>query len=770
MAEHPQKLGKYEIRRELGRGAMGVVFDAWDPSLERRVALKTVRRDQLDGAEAKELLDRFKREAQAAGRLSHPNIVAVYEYGEDEGIAFIAMEYIEGRELKEYFDGNERFPLPEVGRIMGQLLDALGVAHAHGIVHRDIKPANVFVLAGGQIKVGDFGIARIESSNLTQAGSVLGTPAYMSPEQFMGQTVDGRSDLFSAGVILYQFLTGEKPFTGQLTTIMHKVLREDPTAPSELNVQIPKSFDKLIGKALAKRPEDRFQSAREFAVALQAVIGGVAADSEATIAIAPAAAPAATRARPSTETPAEPPVVRPSPALPPARSPALTFAVIGGVVVLGLGAALYYVNRSSAPSAPSAPLSEVPPAAAPSVGSVPANATAPAPQAARPTDLVISAVGFADPSDPRYGSDPGLLRAELREDARRQLVEKAIALYVQSGSLLQNYDRLQGRLLARSGEFIDTVIQEETPRTGKDGLVSVTTRASVRVRDVQKTLNQMSREERIDFIRNNGDPKISVAISTRPETGEAQRSPVAENLLKEHIQSFGFRTFNESGGETRADFMVTGEAKFKKLSTTLAASGLTIEKTVLTSWTVKCIDKLTGEEIYFNTQIPEKQSWASEDQALAEIGRLIGEEFSKNFFLQHFHFTGQKVVLRLAGLPDRTIGEKLQREITGLRSVLDVKGIDVSTLEVRLAGSAGSPADLVAAGVTQPINHKLGRTCLSVNGQNGAEVILALDATCLDSTVLGKLDSLPAAALYDAPPVRRNAIVKNPETLRKMAI
>ncbi|MDA0190128.1 MAG: serine/threonine protein kinase, partial [Proteobacteria bacterium] len=549
--------------------------------------------------------------------------------------------------------------------------------------------------------------------------------------------------------------------------IMHKVLREDPTAPSELNVQIPKSFDKLIGKALAKRPEDRFQSAREFAVALQAVIGGVVADSEATIAIAPAAAPAAPRARPSSETPAEPPVARPSPALPPARSPALTFAVIGGVVVLGLGAALYYVNRSSAPSAP---LSEVPPAAAPSVGSVPANATAPAPQAARPTDLVISAVGFADPSDPRYGSDPGLLRAELREDARRQLVEKAIALYVQSGSLLQNYDRLQGRLLARSGEFIDTVIQEEAPRTGKDGLVSVTTRASVRVRDVQKTLNQMSREERIDFIRNNGDPKISVAISTRPETGEAQRSPVAENLLKEHIQSFGFRTFNESGGETRADFMVTGEAKFKKLSTTLAASGLTIEKTVLTSWTVKCIDKLTGEEIYFNTQIPEKQSWASEDQALAEIGRLIGEEFSKNFFLQHFHFTGQKVVLRLAGLPDRTIGEKLQREITGLRSVLDVKGIDVSTLEVRLAGSAGSPADLVAAGVTQPINHKLGRTCLSVNGQNGAEVILALDATCLDSTVLGKLDSLPAAALYDAPPVRRNAIVKNPETLRKMAI
>jgi serine/threonine-protein kinase len=148
---------------------------------------------------------------------------------------------------------------------MAQLLAALGHAHQHGIVHRDIKPANIILLKDGTVKVADFGIARVESSNLTQAGSVLGTPSYMSPEQFMGQTVDGRSDLFSAGVILYQFLTGEKPFTGALTTIMHKVLKEEPAAPSELNVQVPRPFDALIRKALAKRPDERFQTRAEFA-------------------------------------------------------------------------------------------------------------------------------------------------------------------------------------------------------------------------------------------------------------------------------------------------------------------------------------------------------------------------------------------------------------------------------------------------------------------------------------------------------------------------
>jgi serine/threonine protein kinase len=280
-----KKLGKYEIRGELGQGAMGIVYDGFDPMIARRVALKTVRRDQLDRAEVEEILARFKREAQAAGRLNHPNIVQIYEYGEDDGTAFIAMEFVEGRELKDFFDADERFPMAEIVRIMGQLLEALDFSHKNGVVHRDIKPANIILLKDGTVKVADFGIARVESSNLTQAGSVLGTPSYMSPEQFMGQTVDGRSDLFSAGVILYQFLTGEKPFTGALTTIMHKVLKEEPPAPSALNVQVPRPFDALIRQALAKRPDERFQNGREFVIALKMAAAGqaVPGDGDATL-------------------------------------------------------------------------------------------------------------------------------------------------------------------------------------------------------------------------------------------------------------------------------------------------------------------------------------------------------------------------------------------------------------------------------------------------------------------------------------------------------
>jgi serine/threonine-protein kinase len=261
----PQKLGKYEIRRQLGRGAMGIVYEGYDPFIQRTVALKTIRKEVLDQGEAREMLARFQREAQAGGRLSHPNIVAIHDYGEDQETAYIAMEFIQGKELKALFAENARFAMTDVLNIMSQLLSALDYSHRNGVVHRDIKPANIIVMADGQVKIADFGIARLESSNLTQTGSVLGTPNYMSPEQFMGQHVDGRSDLFSAGVILYQLLTGEKPFVGEsTTTIMYQVLNNTPNPPSVLNVQIPAAFDGVVRKALAKRPEDRFQTGQEF--------------------------------------------------------------------------------------------------------------------------------------------------------------------------------------------------------------------------------------------------------------------------------------------------------------------------------------------------------------------------------------------------------------------------------------------------------------------------------------------------------------------------
>ena len=184
---------------------------------------------------------------------------------------------------------------------------------------------------------------------------------------------------------------------------------------------------------------------------------------------------------------------------------------------------------------------------------------------------------------------------------------------------------------------------------------------------------------------------------------------------------------------------------------------------------MKAVDKVSGEEIYFNTQIPEQMSWATEDQALRDIGKLIGDEFSKGFFLSHFHFTGQKVRLKLTGLPDSGVATLLQREMSGLRNVLDLKAAGPDTFDAELAGS-GNPSDLVAATIVQPLNAKLGKTCFSVGGMNGREIGLVLDAACKDPATLARLDTLPPAALYEAPVERRKAIVKNPETLRKLSI
>ncbi|WP_207688442.1 serine/threonine protein kinase [Desulfonema limicola] len=261
----PIKLGKYMIRTEIGKGAMGIVYEGFDPFIERVVALKTIRKDLLDSKEADNLLVRFRREAQAAGRLNHPNIVAVYDYDEDGDVAFIAMEFVQGRSLKEYFDNNERFDLSDIIKIMSQVLGALSYAHENGVVHRDIKPANIILTDNAQVKITDFGIAHIESSNLTQTGMIMGTPNFMSPEQFMGNRVDNRSDIFSAGIILYQFITGENPFDGRtMATIMHKVLNAEPVNPGDLNLHISSELNAVIKKAIAKKPEDRFQNAEDF--------------------------------------------------------------------------------------------------------------------------------------------------------------------------------------------------------------------------------------------------------------------------------------------------------------------------------------------------------------------------------------------------------------------------------------------------------------------------------------------------------------------------
>lgn len=277
-------LGKYEIRRTLGCGAMGIVYEGWDPSIQRRVAIKTVPLSDAADEDIQEGIARFRREAQAAGRLSHPNIVSIYDYGETRSVAYIVMEYIEGPTLKSVMDARERFAMPQILGIMHDLLAGLAFSHERGVVHRDIKPANLMLtsedLAKSRIKIADFGIARIESSGMTRVGAVMGTPAYMSPEQFMSETVDARTDIYSSGVLLYQLLTGERPFDGGVSAIMHRVLTTEPPPPSRISVTAPRALDAVVLKAMAKRPDDRFASAAAFAAALTAAASAPAADSQ----------------------------------------------------------------------------------------------------------------------------------------------------------------------------------------------------------------------------------------------------------------------------------------------------------------------------------------------------------------------------------------------------------------------------------------------------------------------------------------------------------
>ncbi len=267
----PGHVGKYAIRSQLGSGAMAVVYQAYDPVIERTLAVKVVDKSRLDAAESETILSRFRVEARAAGRLQHQNIVAVYDFGEDGNLVYIAMECVFGRSLTVYLQSEDFRSEPEkVCDIMLQMLSALQYSHAQGVVHRDIKPANIMISREGVIKIADFGVARIESSMLTQTGDLIGTPSYMSPEQFAGETAGPRSDLYAAAVVFYELLTLKRPFDGSNNAvIMHRVFTEIPTAPSIVNPMLSDALDAVVLRGMAKDAEDRFASAHDFAAAVR---------------------------------------------------------------------------------------------------------------------------------------------------------------------------------------------------------------------------------------------------------------------------------------------------------------------------------------------------------------------------------------------------------------------------------------------------------------------------------------------------------------------
>jgi serine/threonine protein kinase len=265
------KLGRYEVVSELGKGAMGIVYLAKDPAIGRLVAIKTIRVTGGDEEDTQEFRERFAREAQTAGILSHPNIVTIHDIGEDPDTqtSYIAMEYIEGKNIKSLLVEKTRFAFEQVSEIVAEVADALDYAHRKGIIHRDVKPANIIITTDGKVKITDFGIAKIASSNLTTTGQFLGTPNYMSPEQVSGSPVDGRSDLFSLGVVLYELLTNRKPFQGDnLTAISYKIVHEDFTPPAVLSPEVPVQFNDIVARAMAKDPWNRYQRGKDMALAL----------------------------------------------------------------------------------------------------------------------------------------------------------------------------------------------------------------------------------------------------------------------------------------------------------------------------------------------------------------------------------------------------------------------------------------------------------------------------------------------------------------------
>jgi serine/threonine protein kinase len=266
------RIGRYKIVRELGRGAMGVVYHAIDPNIGRPVAIKTIQFSAVRKPEEQERLrERLFREARSAGMLSHPGIVTIYDVEQQGDLAYIAMEYVDGPTLDQLLSEPEALGQEQMFSVLGQTAVALDYAHLKGIVHRDIKPANIMIAADGTAKITDFGIAKITASeNLTMTGSIVGTPHYMSPEQVQGKQVDGRSDQFSLAVIAYEMLTGEKPYTGEhLTTVVYKIVAEEPVSPRRLNPSLSSAIEAALNKAMSKKPEARYRNCQEFIAALE---------------------------------------------------------------------------------------------------------------------------------------------------------------------------------------------------------------------------------------------------------------------------------------------------------------------------------------------------------------------------------------------------------------------------------------------------------------------------------------------------------------------
>ncbi|MCK5229621.1 MAG: hypothetical protein KAR13_05110, partial [Desulfobulbaceae bacterium] len=401
-----------------------------------------------------------------------------------------------------------------------------------------------------------------------------------------------------------------------------------------------------------------------------------------------------------------------------------------------------------------------------------------------------------------YSRDKGLMIDSLRQDARRQVIEKAVGMYVDSTTLVENYVLISDRVLTHSKGIIKKIVKESTPWLGDDGFMHILLKAEVYISSIKDALQDMSRTEKINLIKEHGNPKISVAITIRDAKRgshvKPERSLIAENILKEHFSKFGYRVWSEDitdklkievaerkalnshettlsiTGLKAADFTVRGETKFKELNVTLRASGLTITKYALTSWTVSCVDNNTGEEIYFNNKVPRNKSWSDEDAALEDIGKLIGKEFSQGFFEGHLMRSSKIFQLQVYGLPDYDTGTMFKKEMIGLRSILNVdfRNFDaqgLSVYEVEFAGTRGNFNEIVNNTVVKPLNMKFEEKVFKLISAQGEVVKINFQTEGDMNELLKKFNTMPPASLANATPERLKDLIHDKSTMTKVA-
>ena len=416
--------------------------------------------------------------------------------------------------------------------------------------------------------------------------------------------------------------------------------------------------------------------------------------------------------------------------------------------------------------------------------------------------IIVSAEGLADPEADAYKRDKKILYDALLDDAKKQAIEKVVGIYVDSRSLVENYSLIDDKVLTQTRGLIKQILQKSDPWLGEDGFMHILIKAEVYTSKAENALREMSRMQRIRLIREAGNPRISVAIMVRDSKRDSftkpERSPIAENILKEHITAFGYRVWSEEVARERnlanaekslvsgradqaasyalrqsSDFAVRGEVKFKPINLKLKTSGIEINKFTITSWTVKCLDSATGEELYFNNKIPVRRSWNSEDEAVMAIGQLIGEEFSREFFEQQLLQRTRIYQLEVQGLPTYDAAILFKKELIGLRPILnvDLRSFDDlggALYEVEFSGRELDFSEFLNSAVLTPLNYKFGKQVFSLVSVQNIQIKVLFQGFGRPAEIITLFKEKPPSSLATATPVRLNQIAATRGALKKV--